>query len=204
MAGLVIINGINTVRQIGETTGSWLLRSKLYSLRLASNSLPSHSDTLELKTRAGSNYKNMRFLVGDVPANNIIFGDKNNNIIEFVNAKIRVTKENTIVKTALVSRSGTIKEYIAAKDYVIDISGDIITNSNLYPVEEMEKVNEFLNSPEEFYVSNVFLDVLNICKVVFESGDFDQQSQKYFNVLPFKFKFTSDDDPENFYGLNMN
>ena len=225
MAGLVIIdNEANAVRQIGETAASWLLRTGAYAAANAVNAaarqaiessrvdkkyplgylLPPTTEWDTLKKKyAGSNYGNMRFLQDDIPVNNIILKNKNNDFIEFVNAKINVRKENTIVETALVNRKGTIKEYIAAKDYIVDVSGDIMVSTNSFPALETGVVNEFLSSPESFEVANVYLDSFDITKVVFRNGNFNQQSQKYFNVLPFTFQFISDNDAENAYGLIM-
>ena len=221
MAGLVIIdNWSNAVRQIGETTASWMLRTGAYAAANAINFaiqqknrypskdypllpefIPSVESLTLKKQHAGSNYTGMRFLKGDIPVNNLILKSKKNDFIEFVNAKIRVTKQNTIVETALVNRVGTIKEYITAKDYVIDISGDIMVSENAYPTYEIGEINEFLSEPEVFDVANVYLETFNISKMVFDHGDFDQQAQRYFNVLPFKFTFKSDNDSENAYGL---
>jgi len=223
MAGLVIIdNGTNAVRQIGETAASWLLRTGAYgdanAINLAARtaidiSRPNKKYSLAPeyidKTRPanlqtqniGSDYTGMRFLVGDIPVNNLILKNKNNDFIEFVNAKINVKKENTIVETVLVNRRGTIKEYINAKDYTVDISGDIMADCNCYPINLIREINCFLSKPEVFDVVNTYLDEYEISKLVFRNGDFLQQSQKFFNVLPFKFSFTSDNDEENAYGL---
>ena len=223
MAGLVIIdNGKNMAKQIGETSASWILRTGVYAaanaINLAIQQKKRHSpkdyslkpawvpdsSLLTLKKKyPDRNYSNMPFLVGDIPVNNIILKNRNNELIEFVNAKINVRKENTIVETALVNRRGTIKEYISAKDYAVDISGDIIVEGNSYPAFEAGEINRFLNSPEEFDVVSVFLEELEIDKIVFKNGDFMQQSQKFFNSLPFKFQFISDNNAENVYGLIM-
>jgi len=223
MAGIVIIdNEKNMARQIGETATSWVLRTGAYAAANAINLAiqqkrkhgskdygltPAHIWSSELATLKKKypdrDYRNMPFLVGDIPANNIILKNSRNELIEFVNAKIRVTKENTIIPTALVNRRGAIKEYITAKDYVINIAGDIMVGDNSYPAYEAGEVNSFLDEPEEFDIVNVLLEELGISKVVFNSGDFDQQGQKFFNILPFKFQFTSDNDAENAYDLIM-
>lgn len=225
MAGLVIIdNGTNTVKQIGETAASWLLRTGLYAAANAINmavqevkerSKPgkkyhfnyfppptAEMDTLK-KQYAGRNYSGMKFLVGDIPVNNLILKNKNNDLIEFVDAKIRVTKQNTIIETPVTGRVGTVKEYIAAKDYEISIAGNIMVSTNSYPMLQAAAINEFLSSPESFEVANVYLENLNITNVVFKSGTFNQQGQTFINVLPFDFNFLSDNDSENAYGLVM-
>jgi len=223
MAGLVIIdNSRNAVRQIGETAASWMLRTGAYAAANAINLaiqqgkrhqpkdyplLPEHTWSVKSATlkeeHSGSDYSGMRFLQGGIPVNNLILKNKNNEFIEFVDAKIRVTKQNTIIETALVNRKGTIKEYIAARDYEIGIRGNIMVSENCYPTFEIGEINRFLSDPEEFDVVNTYLGTFGIAKVVFKTGDFDQQGQKFFNVLPFDFRFTSDNDAENAYGLIM-
>lgn len=229
MAGLVIIdNGKNEVRQIGETAASWMLRTGVYAAANAINLaiqqknkikdkdfllLPEYIAASPLSTLKtdyrddkgkGIDYSGMRFMQGEIPVNNIILKNKNNEIIEFVNAKINVRKENTIIETAVVNRVGKIKEYIYAVDYAVDISGDIMISENRYPTSEIGKVNRFLSDPEVFDVVNTYLETsFGITKIVFKSGTFEQQSQKHFNILPFKFQFISDNDAENAYGLIM-
>jgi hypothetical protein len=223
MAGLVIIdNGTNTLRQIGETSASWLARMGAYAAANAINlavrttidktkpakkyplkfALAPPSEYYKLQTKnPGSSYQQMRFLQDNIPVNNLILKNENNSFVEFVNAKIRVQKQNTIVETALVNRVGTIKEYIAAKDYEVKVSGDIMVDENYYPIFEVESINEFLSSPEAFSIANVYLEGFNIEKMVYKDGSFDQQKQTHFNVLPFEFTFISDNDSENAYGL---
>jgi hypothetical protein len=203
MAGIVIIsNAANEVRQVGETTASWLLRSEMYQRSLRGE-FTGYGDWDKLKIdHHGSDYSDMRFMQGGIPPNNLVL-KADNTFIEFVNAKIRVTKQNTIVETSMVNRNGTIKEYINAKDYVVDITGDIMTSDNIYPVREIEKIDKYLSEKKVLDVVNVFLDAFKISKVVFKDGDFDQQKQSFFNVLPFKFQFISDEDSDNAYGLTM-
>ncbi|MCL2291229.1 MAG: DUF6046 domain-containing protein [Bacteroidetes bacterium] len=195
------LNAVNVARQAGETIASWAARTGLYKKMLRPEyTAVSPMSTLK-KSYEGSDYSHMRFLQGNIPVNNLILKNKNGEFIEFVDAKINIRRENTIVETALAKREGTIKEYIAAKDYAIDISGNIMISENYYPTFEIGKVNRFLKEPEVFDVVNTYLEAFDIAKVVFRSGDFNQQSQKYFNVLPFRFQFISDNDEENAYGL---
>jgi len=196
------LNVLNAARQAGETAASWAVRQKLYKMMLRPAYVPLNPATGMLKQKhPDSNYSDMRFLQDDIPVNNLILKSKNNEFIEFVNAKIKVTKQNTIVETVLVNRIGTIKEYINAKDYVVDVSGDIMVSENRYPTFQIASVSRFLSEPEAFDVVNTYLDTFGISKMVFEKGDFDQQKQTHFNVLPFKFIFKSDNDSENAYGL---
>ena len=223
MAGLVIIdNSRNVEKQIGETSASWLLRMSAHITANAINkavrtaielskpekkyqimgSFAPDSEYHRLQTKDPEiSYQGMRFLQDKIPVNNLILKSKNNEFIEFVNAKIDVIKQNTIIETALVNRRGKIKEYITALDYEIKITGDIMVSENYYPTYEIGEINDFLSEPDEFDIVNTYLEAFEITKVVFKNGNFNQQKQKHFNVLPFDFTFVSDEDTDNAYGL---
>lgn len=195
------LNTVNAGRQAGGTAGSWAARQSAYGMTLR----PEHTWNVKSATlkesHPGSDYSNMRFMQDNIPANNLILKNKNNEFIEFVNAKIDVIKQNTIIETALVNRRGKIKEYITALDYEIKITGDIMVSENYYPTYEIGEINDFLSEPDEFDIVNTYLEAFEITKVVFKNGNFNQQKQKHFNVLPFDFTFVSDEDTDNAYGL---
>ncbi|MDR2652131.1 MAG: DUF6046 domain-containing protein, partial [Prevotellaceae bacterium] len=139
-------------------------------------------------------------LTADIPRNNIVLCavvDGKTYEIEFTDAKCKVIKENKIVETAIVNRRGTVKEYINAKDYSITISGNLFVNSKEdFPVEAVKMLNKLLSTTESIEVSSAYLSFFEITKMVFKNGNFDQQTAKYVNVLPFSLEFVSDEDYE--------
>lgn len=73
---------------------------------------------------------------------------------------ITVTRRKNIVETIVVGseRSGTVKEFISAKDFNIKIEGVVLANKE-YPFIEMEKIIELCQRPEALEVEN---DILNL------------------------------------------
>ncbi|MDR3286874.1 MAG: DUF6046 domain-containing protein [Prevotellaceae bacterium] len=131
-----------------------------------------------------------------MPLNNIIIEDVEKTFkIEFINAKCKITKANTIVETPVVNRDGTVKEFINAKDYDIVISGDIISDSQYYfPVDEMKTLIGLLSKKTNLNVESSLMYMFDIKQMVFKSGTFDQSMAKYVNAMPFSLTFVSDID----------
>ena len=211
MAGLVIIdNTTNTVRQMGETTTSVLLRSIAYPLFLAGKEQrfermtkarskrreddyfygtklggidPSqYDDKYRLHTPSIEGYnKYMPFLIDSKPYGNVILGTQDETkIVEFIDAKVRVNKSNTIVETPLTGIKGTVKEYISAQDYSIEIKASLFTGMpGYFPYDEMEALNELLDVPESLKIASKILEIYGVQDVVMESADFDQNEQKF-------------------------
>jgi hypothetical protein len=230
MAGIVIIdNKANLVRQAGETAASWLLRGGLYKgtgapraahwereaemrneqrisdylgSSVQGDSFRSNADSALYteNTYRKRGYSAYPFLEG-VPYNNVILETAEKSWIEFVDAKVKVSKSHTIVETATVSRNGTVKEYINANDYVIDIDASVsVPYSNAFPYELVRSLNKLLSSVGELFISNTYCGLFDIHRVIFMKGDFDQKGQKFTNIMPVILQFKSDD--EN-YGLIM-
>jgi hypothetical protein len=134
--------------------------------------------------------------VYSVPRNNIIIEDVNNGfMIEFINAKCKVIRENTIIEMAVVNRDGTVKEFINAKDYIITISGDIVADSQYnFPVDEMKTLIWLLDQKLNMNIENALLGLFGIRQVVFKHGTFDQTTAKYVNAMPFSLDFVSDEN----------
>ncbi|MDR1984977.1 MAG: DUF6046 domain-containing protein [Prevotellaceae bacterium] len=133
-----------------------------------------------------------------MPRNNIIIEDINRGFkIEFLNAKCKVVKQNTIVETAVVNRDGTVKEFINAKDYSINISGDVISDWQYnFPVEEMKTLIGLLNQKTNMKVESAYLGMFGISQVIFKQGTFDQTVAHYVNTMPFSLEFASDENYE--------
>ncbi|MDR2824270.1 MAG: DUF6046 domain-containing protein [Prevotellaceae bacterium] len=128
------------------------------------------------------------------PRNNIIVKDTGGKFeIEFINAKCKIIKANSIIETAVVNRDGTVKEFINAKDYDITISGNIITNRQYsFPVEEMKTLIGLLSQKTNLKVAGSLFYMFGIEQMVFKTGTFDQTSAKYVNAMPFSLQFVSD------------
>lgn len=85
---------------------------------------------------------------------------------------VNVSLQKEVVKTALVGRAGTIKEYITDGDYQLSMSvGLVATDDNgeiidQYPERAVAQLREILERPEALEVSSAFLDVFGIRRMV--------------------------------------
>lgn len=83
-------------------------------------------------------------------------------------ATVSVSLQKEVVKTALVGRAGTIKEYITDGDYQLSISVGIVAVDNegricdQYPERAVAQLREILERPEALEVSSAFLDLFGI------------------------------------------
>lgn len=85
---------------------------------------------------------------------------------------VNVTLQKEVVKTALVGRAGTIKEYITDGDYQLSMSvGIVATDDNgeiidQYPERAVAQLREIMERPEALEVSSAFLDIFGITRMV--------------------------------------
>lgn len=85
---------------------------------------------------------------------------------------VNVSLQKEIVKTALVGRPGTIKEYITDGDYQLSMSVGIVAvddNGEIvdqYPERAVAQLREILETPEALEVSSAFLDIFGITHIV--------------------------------------
>lgn len=85
---------------------------------------------------------------------------------------VNVSLQKEVVKTALVGRAGTIKEYITDGDYQLSMSvGIVATDGNgeiidQYPERAVAQLREILERSEALEVSSAFLDLFGITRMV--------------------------------------
>lgn len=117
-------------------------------------------------------------------------------LINDVTMNISLQKE--VVKTALVGRSGTIKEYIADGDYQIGMSVGLVAVDgdgaivDRYPERAVAQLREILERPEAIEVSSAFLDLFNIRKIAVTA--FSARQMTYSNRQIIDITALSDDD----------
>lgn len=113
---------------------------------------------------------------------------KQNKVLPFPNEPlVSISRKKTIVETATVgeNRMGTVKEYICAEDYEIEIKGVIIGGDDIYPEEEVKNLNNLFNIKGTLtIVDNQFFQLFGIQRIVLKSIKFDemvgkQSIQKY-------------------------
>jgi hypothetical protein len=131
----------------------------------------------------------------DVKRNAVVLKSYDNAVeIELMVVDVKASPSNTIVRTALLGRPGSVKEFIQANDYKVSISGSVYTDSrDSFPLYELKALDKILKLEKQVQVANVFLQLLGITKLVFESGDY-MPSKKHVNAFDFSLNFISDED----------
>lgn len=87
-------------------------------------------------------------------------------------ATVSVSMQKLIVSTAIVGRTGTIKEYICDGDYQINISVGLVATDacgalvDQYPERAVTQLREILERPDALEVSSMFLDIFGITHMV--------------------------------------
>lgn len=111
---------------------------------------------------------------------------------------MNVSLQKEIVKTSIIGRKGSIKEYITDGDYQISMSvgimavndrGEIIDQ---YPERAVTQLREILERPEALEVNSGFLDLFNINKIVVTNMTVKQMTHSNRQVI--EITAISDDD----------
>ncbi len=193
---------IDKAAQVGYNTGLARVKSELYERALKPSLLTADPDELLSLDNQPSEYVGASAAVKrsniilEVDADLTTTPDRVLRI-ELIDVKCRVNQSNTIVSTALVGRRGSVKEYIQANDYRVDIRGSVVANSqNAFPLEDVITLKKILATPGRIRVYSKLLQLFEITHMVYQSGDYDQDSARYVNAMPFSFQFLSDDDYE--------
>lgn len=109
-------------------------------------------------------------------------------------ATIRVAYKNTIIRTPVSERQGTVKEQYAGGDYVFTIKGVLISKDGKMPDSEIWLLKEFAKNISRIYLDNalaeLFMDADN--NVVIESLEFPEHEGKNIRHKPFVLVCESD------------
>jgi hypothetical protein len=108
---------------------------------------------------------------------------------------IDATIEKNIIKTAMIDKVGTVKEYIGMGDIQLTIRGYVATkNPDEYPDVDAKLIKSYASAPVPLKVTSTFLnDILGITQIVVESCQLSQQ-QGMRNVQYFQWQAVSDTD----------
>lgn len=148
------------------------------------------------KTRLNQGRPYPVFVSADDFDNYLILKTDAGDSIEFLDAKINVTKKKTIKSQSLVNMRGSVKEYIQEDDYLVKVKGDVIIDDPYsFPTDDLQLLNNILSVNETLLVSSPYLnDVFDIYRLAFTSGNFHQTSITHLNVMPIELDFLSDID----------
>lgn len=91
-----------------------------------------------------------------------------------LNAALDISQSKNIVKTAINGVKGTIKEYIADGDLVINMNVVLGGLSDVYPLTDLKALQAFLNENNSIIIySKILNDVLGVTRVVVEGYSFN-------------------------------
>lgn len=89
------------------------------------------------------------------------------------NALVDISMSKNIVKTSIQGRKGTVKEYVSLGDYVVNISGSVLSeNQKEYPEVEVKALEKILIAPIALQVVCEPLNRLGIYEIVIEGYNF--------------------------------
>lgn len=109
--------------------------------------------------------------------------------LTFADAVAAVSRENHIVSTALTGRDGTVKEYINAGDWAVNIviglqslngGGEI---EDEWPDDELRALRQLLETKEALRVHSKFLDALKIDRIVIRSYSASQMTESNYQTV---------------------
>jgi hypothetical protein len=111
---------------------------------------------------------------------------------------VSISLVKTIVETATLGRyrKGTVKEFINTEDYMLTIRGVCVNveNSEAYPTDQVQELNDMFAVNEALHVvSNPFLELFKIRKLVLKSIDFDEMMGQP-NLQKYTITAVSDED----------
>jgi hypothetical protein len=113
--------------------------------------------------------------------------DNLGDILKLDCATIRVTFKNTIIRTAVSERKGTIKEQFNSGDYVFTIKGVLIGKDRKMPDGDIFLLKEFATNQTPIYLNQayaeLFMDGNN--RIAIESLEFPEQEGKHIRFRPF-------------------
>jgi len=91
-----------------------------------------------------------------------------------LNAALDISQSKNIVKTAINGVKGTIKEYIADGDLVINMNVVLGGLTDVYPLEELKALQSILDENNSIIIySKILNDVLGVTRVVVEGYSFN-------------------------------
>lgn len=107
-------------------------------------------------------------------------------------AMITVNCPKNIVNTKVAGKDGTIKQYISKDDYVISITGILMSHSEKYPIDQVEILAEIIKAECAITVSSRVLSAFDITEMVIEDASFEPK-EGYNNIQEFKIYGRSDE-----------
>ncbi|MDD4992155.1 MAG: DUF6046 domain-containing protein [Paludibacter sp.] len=102
-------------------------------------------------------------------------------------ATIRVTFKNTIIRTALSERQGTVKRQFNTGDYIFTIKGVLIDKDRKLPETDILKLIKMSKNESPIYLNNAYAELFMTGenRIAIESLEFPEQEGKHIRHRPF-------------------
>lgn len=123
--------------------------------------------------------KYMEVWLGQTHLTRLFFKSKiSNKEFEFEEAYVNVSRQKTIVETAVVGKDGTVKEFISNGDFALDIQIALKDDEDrdIYPIDQLNDFAELLDENRELKVGSEFLDAFKIAEIVVKTYNVPQQT----------------------------
>ena len=116
----------------------------------------------------------------------------NNSAFDLELAIVEINKPRNIVKTQIMGRNGTVKEYMSDDDYQISITGSFL-NKYAYrsPEDLMRYFDQITKAPIELKVVSNFLSYFEIFTIVIENSRIKQREGAR-NIVDYELQCVSD------------
>jgi hypothetical protein len=107
---------------------------------------------------------------------------------------INATRKNTIIRTAVAEREGTVKEQFSTGDWVFNLKGVLIGEDGAFPQEDIEILVELSKNKQPLELKCGYTDLFfpGESKVVIESIEFPETQGKSMRHRPFTMTLESD------------
>lgn len=112
--------------------------------------------------------------------------------VKLTNVLVTITQTKNIVTTAINGRNGTVKEYVSDGDYVIQLTGSVVSPDNVYPTAAVRALRELMSVPAALEFSCPFLEQFDITNVVVTDFDFSETAGTR-NMQAFTISLLSDE-----------
>lgn len=108
--------------------------------------------------------------------------------LELQDAVVALTRTKQITTTQVVGMQGTVKEYISAGDYDINIAVGIQGTTDgqvadVYPVEGLRQLRKYLEVDLPLQVQSAFFDIFDINRIVIKSVSLTQATESNYQEL---------------------
>lgn len=103
-------------------------------------------------------------------------------------AIVAISRKKNIVSTPMTGRTGTVKEYINAEDYQLNIVVGVQAMSNgvivdEYPKDGIKELREYFDTDEVIGVHSDFLEMFGINRIVITSFSLTQSTESNYQAI---------------------